>query len=176
MRSFFDWEVEQHNNFQHFIQFVVSNDEPDVLFWKGDAMGMFSVKGLCYVLENKGFDEAGWMVPQHIRKMVPAKVTTFMWQLQKNRVATKENLMARGISLPDAGSCGLCGQELESAAHLFMHCKMVWPSWCAIMQREGVCWVVPRTVNDMLLQWKVLRNVSDYVVWEMFPYALVWTI
>ncbi|XP_057444743.1 uncharacterized protein LOC130736986 [Lotus japonicus] len=28
----------------------------------------------------------------------------------------------------------------------------------------------------MMLQWSELRNVSDRVVWDMFPYALVWTI
>lgn len=175
-RRFFDWEVEQYQSFLNLINSFVSSGTYDLLFWKGDAMGMFSVKGLCCALEDKWFQEAGWVVSRPIRKMVPAKVTTFMWQLQKNRVATKANLLDRGISLPDSGCCSLCFTNIETASHLFLHCNSVWAAWCAILCKEGVSWAVPKAMNELLLEWRELRSISDVVVWDMIPYALVWSV
>ncbi|XP_057443929.1 uncharacterized protein LOC130736097 [Lotus japonicus] len=175
-RGFFYWELDQYHEFQCLIQFVLSKEEPDIIFWKGDTMGMFSVKGLCCALEDKWYCEAGWVVSKVIRKLVPAKVTTFMWQLQQSRVATKANLLEKQIILPDGGVCGLCVDGIETTYHLFLHCKEVWATWCSVVQREGLCWVITQTVSNLLLEWGELRIISDWVMWDMIPYALVWTI
>lgn len=132
-RDFFHCELDQYQSFLHLLQTTVSTGGVDALFWRGDAMGVYSVKGLCNVLEEKWFCEAGWVVPRLLSKFLPTKVTTFMWQLQRNRVATKDNLMEKGISLPDNGICGLCMLSVESSSHLFLHCSEVWALWCKVL-------------------------------------------
>ncbi|XP_057452986.1 uncharacterized protein LOC130744842 [Lotus japonicus] len=108
--------------------------------------------------------------------MVPAKVSTFLWQLQLDRVATKAGLLSRGFSLPDEGVCGLCVAELESSSHLFLYCKVIWQMWCEVIKREGNCWVMPQSVKDLLLLWPELKVKSDGVLWDMTPFALCWSV
>ncbi|XP_057428588.1 uncharacterized protein LOC130722016 [Lotus japonicus] len=175
-RGFFQWELEHYNMLQQLIHSVVPVGTSDNLFWKGDSMGIYTVKGLCCMLEDKWFCEAGWVVPRMVRKLVPTKVCTFMWQLQKNRVATKANLMRRGIVLPDDGCCVLCFAEMETTEHLFLHCNLIWPSWVSILRREGVYWAMPHKLADLLMEWGDLRRISDRVLWDMIPYAFVWTV
>lgn len=178
-REFFEWELAQYESFFQLIQMVIACDDPDVLFWKGDSAGIFTVKGLCKAEEEKWFAKAGWLVSKKLRVVVPAKVAIFMWQLQKNRVATKAGLIRHGMILPDEGACSLCAVELESTGHLFLHCTHVWPAWCAIMQREEVYWVVPQSVEELLVGWGELRQKSektDDLLWDLIPFALCWSI
>lgn len=175
-RGFFDWELEQYQSFRQVIDMVRSGDGSDFLFWKGDAMGLFTVKGYCCVLEDKLFRVASWTVPKQLKKMLPSKFALFMWQLQRDRVATKAALMARGIVLPDGGLCSLCVEMVETAEHLFLHCHQVWVVWCSFLAREEVCWVMPRTVCALLLEWGEVRKRIDKTVWELLPYALCWTV
>jgi hypothetical protein len=60
---------------------------------------------------------------------VPSKVIAFSWQLLHDRVPTKDNIFLRGI-LPQGndGLCVWCGSVREFASHLFLHCKMAFPS------------------------------------------------
>lgn len=105
-------------------------DEPNFLFWKGDHVGVFSVKGLCMVLEESWFNQARWVVPKEVRKLVLVKVSQFVWQLQRNRVATKEALMARGIVIPGGGVCCFCLVCVESSSHCF--CIVIMSGWCGV--------------------------------------------
>ncbi|KAD6794467.1 hypothetical protein E3N88_05363 [Mikania micrantha] len=63
---------------------------------------------------------------------IPLKINTFAWRLLHNRLATKDNLVLRGL-LGGSNVCSMCGALEESAIHLFTACpvaNMVW-SWLA---------------------------------------------
>lgn len=147
-----------------------------MVYWKGDSVEVFSVKGLCKAVEDKKFGFIDWQIPKAIKQLIPPKVGVFMWQLQKDLVATKACLMARGVILPEEGICNLCSLFVESAAHLFIHCEMIWQIWCGIMQREGQVWVAPQNVKSLLLEWGNWRIKTDKILWDIIPYALCWTI
>lgn len=107
---------------------------------------------------------------------MPPKVYLLFWQVCNNKVASKENLMKRGIVLEDNGLCSLCGQFVESNTHLFLHYSAVWPLWNAILQREGVSWAIPGSLADLASEWSSFAVVSDAMLWNLSPFALVWEI
>ncbi|XP_057444195.1 uncharacterized protein LOC130736373 [Lotus japonicus] len=60
--------------------------------------------------------------------------------VQKNRIATKENLLRRGVAFEDGTTCVLCSTFAELVAHLFLHCPKVWQMWVNVLHREEEVW------------------------------------
>jgi len=61
-----------------------------------------------------------------------------------NRLATIDNLEARGISFPhDTGLRVLCNEEVESVTHLFMSCKVVFQIWQKCLDWIGIVTAIP---------------------------------
>lgn len=127
-------------------------------------------------MELRIFGEPSWLVPKHIRKLVPPKVVLFFWQLLDNKIAVKESLIRRGIIIENGGICEICGVEGESEAHLMLRCQVSWRLWCAILVREDTFWCAPSSLKDLMLEWPSLRVKTDPVLWEIIPYALCWSI
>jgi len=60
---------------------------------------------------------------------VPLKVGLFAWQLFRDRLSTKDNLLRRGVITNDSRLCVAgCASE-ENAAHLFLHCPFFGSPW-----------------------------------------------
>ncbi|KAC9988342.1 hypothetical protein E3N88_44974 [Mikania micrantha] len=67
---------------------------------------------------------------------ITLKINTFAWRLLHNRLATKDNLMKRGL-FEGSNVCSLCGDTEETALHLFTACSVAsliwswvrWKSW-----------------------------------------------
>lgn len=176
-RNFFDWELDIYNNF---VTLLNSNfpsiGARDRIYWSFDDSGIFTVKGLCKWVEEKAFEGVSWSVPSQIRKMIPPKICLLFWQGCHNKIACKSNLLRRGVTLGDNGVCSLCLQGSETAEHLFVHCQVSWALWCEIINREGIMWVLPRSLLELADQWEALLAVSDPTLWKLIPYSLVWSL
>src|ERR1044072_4468521 len=48
--------------------------------------------------------------------------------------------------------------------------------WCAVFQREGKLWVAPGSVQGLLNEWPALVENSDPLLWNLIPYAMIWSI
>lgn len=176
-RSFFDWESPIYSDFLSAIDDLYPTlGKADSLIWTHDNSGTFSIKSLYKWAEAKAFPDCHWVIPSKTRKALPPKVGLLFWQACKNKVATMVNLISRGVVLPDSGLCVLCGTEPETSSHLFMHCSVSWGLWAAIMNREGLCWVIPGSLESLAAEWDSLAAISDAVLWNLSPYALVWTL
>lgn len=57
---------------------------------------------------------------------LPPKVSLFLGQAIDNKIAVKDNLLRRGVSLEDVGLCSLCCTSLETSSHLFLSCTISW--------------------------------------------------
>ncbi|XP_057426183.1 uncharacterized protein LOC130719582 [Lotus japonicus] len=179
-REFMGWERQLYDDFQLVLQQLVPKHgvyaHVDCLVWKHDNMGMFSVKSLCAVVEARWFSEDGWSVPKSLRPILPSKIALFLWQVQKNRVATKENLRRRGVALEEGATCVLCLGAPETVAHLFLHCPKVWQLWVSVLHREGVWWGVSESIQACLAEWGSLRRSTARILWDLIPYALCWVV
>lgn len=68
-----------------------------------------------------------WLLPWGLP--VPPKIKIFVWHLCHNGLATRENLLRRGIG-HDA-SCTKCHRSMEDDTHLFLQCDYVKAAWNA---------------------------------------------
>lgn len=176
-RDFFAWEEELYKQFCLLINSIIpAHREVDLLVWCLNQNGNFAVKELCYWLEGQLFNTHGWQVPKAIAKLLPPKVSLFLWQALRNKIATRENLQAKGIVLNGSSSCPICNEVSESSSHLLLHCPSIWRLWCSILNRDGISWAVPSTLSALMLEWENLPKISDKILWNLIPYSLVWSI
>ncbi|XP_057452728.1 uncharacterized protein LOC130744569 [Lotus japonicus] len=180
VRDFLGWERQPYDDLQALLQTLVPKQgeraDRDSIIWKHDNMGLYSVKSMCAVVEARWFTEEGWSVPQFLRPILPSKIALFLWQVQKNRITSKENLEQRGVVLENGASCIFCLSTTETVAHLFLHCPQIWMLWTTVLQREGIMWSIPESVSTLLAEWSQLRKNTSRILWEMIPYALCWEI
>lgn len=93
-----------------------------------------------------------------------------------DRIASKANLMRRGMVLADGGLCSCCRAFLETTHHLFLHCSGTWVLWNKVLKREGILWCVPGTFSALMMEWKDLAIKTDKVIWSLIPFAMCWSI
>lgn len=65
---------------------------------------------------------------------------------------------------------------MESSSHLLLHCQKVWKLWCSILDREGVSWCCLSQLQFLMQEWSSLNAKFDYALWDMIPYALIWSV
>ncbi|KAK3219665.1 hypothetical protein Dsin_013635 [Dipteronia sinensis] len=59
----------------------------------------------------------------------PPKVQVFGWQLVKGKVLVRNQLSRYGLDQVACLDCPLCGSNVESVDHLFIHCQWSWNLW-----------------------------------------------
>src|ERR1044072_3159829 len=119
---------------------------------------------------------AAWTIPKRTRKIFPPKVVMFLWKAMENKIAAKENLMDKGIVVENEGRCSICAMEIESTRHLLMICNLSWMCWSMILARESLQWCIPRSLQEVLFEWKALKTKSDQILWELILHSLCWSI
>jgi hypothetical protein len=77
----------------------------------------------------------------------PSKVSSFVWQLLHDRVPTKQNLVIRHIIAEGNDSlCPLCNQEMESAEHVFLYCRIATMVWKEIFAWLNIPFSLPHNL------------------------------
>jgi hypothetical protein len=128
-RRFFAWEEPMLCDLEVVINGVVMEDVEDSWEWVLNVEEGFKVKSLFIHLQST-------LLPQNLvsqsakfacknvwRSAVPSKVSAFAWQLLLDRVSTKDNLVKRGLMHWGEDMCSLCGLNVETTRHLFLHCR-----------------------------------------------------
>ena len=76
-----------------------------------------------------------------------------------------------------ANRCNLCKENEETANHLLIHCGKTRDLWNFLFSSFGVMWVLPDSVRNLLLEWKMKgMGKKRSVVWKMAPICLFWCI
>ena len=66
--------------------------------------------------------------------------------------------------------CPMCLEDEETVHHLLIHCPFAHRVWSALFEMFGMEWVMPRTLEDLFVQWhwrckfirgKILLEVSS---------------
>ena len=71
--------------------------------------------------------------------------------------------------------CVMCGANLESVPHLFLHCSVADHLQNTLFDIFGECWVCPATLDQLLLYWFWQEEEAKYL-WQCATYATVWGI
>ncbi|PNX58748.1 70 kDa peptidyl-prolyl isomerase [Trifolium pratense] len=120
--------------------------------WKPDIGGSNSAKSAYQLPTTLASPEMNAMSTFLWHKQVPAKVSVLAWRLVRNRLSTKDNLVARHIIHPDSQfyvtGCG----GMETTHHLFMSCPIFAPLRRLIRAWIGIFTADPNTLQDHLVQ------------------------
>ncbi|MFS7938639.1 putative reverse transcriptase zinc-binding domain-containing protein [Helianthus anomalus] len=149
----------------------------DTWLWESEAGTEFSVKNIRKDIANadQGQDDGMGFV---WNSWAPLKVNYLLWRALLGKVATKNELHKRGVTLQDL-LCPRCGYVVETTDHLFTDCllaKNVWWQVCVWMMIP----LPPNTnsLNDFMValiknpgdkRWKKLVNlVAQAIVWRLW--------
>jgi hypothetical protein len=114
--------VELWNLIQNFN--LVDNIEDDIS-WRLTDDGQYNTKS-AYEVQFIGstlstLHKSVW------KNWAPPKIKFFIWLVYQNRIWTADRLAKRGW--PNCGMCPLCKCCIESADHLFVHCRFTLRLW-----------------------------------------------
>ena len=128
---------------------VVDNECRDRWKWTIHEDGVFTVKDLTKMVEERtlrieiGGQETLWS------KLVPKKVNIFVWRALKGRIPVREELDKRGIDL-DTTLCPCCDSVVESCVHSLVLCNFAMSVW------------------EKIFNWWKVGNVNAFSIEEMF--------
>jgi hypothetical protein len=108
-------------------------DKEDKLLWTLSHDGDLSLKDAfsfhCPAGQNIGWAKIIW------NASIPPSKSMIIWRCLHLKMPTDENLAMRGCNLPSM--CSLCGNNVESAKHLFLDCifsQNIWNWMASIVQ------------------------------------------
>ncbi|KAL9688368.1 hypothetical protein QQ045_032789 [Rhodiola kirilowii] len=94
------------------------NDSPDKLIWLGNTTGDFSAKDLRRKLTTPS--RLDNVLARIWHPWLPPKISTIIWRLRHNAIATDDRVQSCGIHI--VSKCRCCPfPARESSAHLFVH-------------------------------------------------------
>jgi hypothetical protein len=85
------------------------------------------------------------------KSKAPPRVAFFVWTAVHSKILTLDNLGRRGLVV--VNRCWLCEADGESVDHLLLHCAVARDLWITFFARFGLCWVMPRSVKELLASW-----------------------
>ncbi|GKA74058.1 reverse transcriptase domain, reverse transcriptase zinc-binding domain protein [Tanacetum coccineum] len=158
---------------------VIHNDCRDQWKWKLREDGVFTVKDLTKLVEERtlrienGGQETLW------NKWVPKKVNIFVWRVLKGRIPVREELDKRGIDL-DTTLCPCCDSVVESCVHslvFFSFAMSVWEKIFSLWKLGSVNAfsigeifaangnvVIPNYSSHL---WQAVIWTTGYFIWKM---------
>lgn len=121
----------------------------DEMVWKLDEEKGFFMKSMYGALcSTKGYVALGRCVWNNL---IPLKVSFLLWEVWRDRALTIDNMIARGLVIPNW--CCKCKEAAESSSHLFIHCPVVAKLWILFLVHFGVSWVQPSCARGLLTSW-----------------------
>jgi hypothetical protein len=71
----------------------------------------------------------------------------------------------------------MCKSNGELVNHLLLRCPITWDLWDMVFSLFGVCWVMPKGVEDLLACWAGRCGKGEAAsLWKIIPHCLIWTI
>ncbi|KAK1303773.1 hypothetical protein QJS10_CPA09g02028 [Acorus calamus] len=160
-------------------QGAVLTDCDDVVVWKSAKAAGFTVKkGYEWLRRGRPIQAITGTKSREIWGCkAPLKVKFFLWILYQRRTLTRSRLVRWNSGLEEA--CALCGEEAETADHLFTSCQLVRWVWDHMKEASGLD-VQFRDLEGMWRAGKQMRMVGDRSVKakmsQLLVPATVWAI
>jgi hypothetical protein len=172
-RLFHDWEVEVLASFYKCLyDCKLRGIGADKLWWLPSRKGVFEVKSFYRALLPTRTSSFPWK--SIWRSKAPPRVAFFAWTAAHGKILTVDNLRRKGMVL--VNRCWLCEADGESVDHLLLHCGTARALWNAFFTRFDLCWVMPRSVKELLASWCSSGRSRSAVVWKMVPLCIMWCV
>ncbi|PNY09288.1 hypothetical protein L195_g005834 [Trifolium pratense] len=131
---------------------VLQTNISDSWIWQHDTGGGYSMRGAYALLTSTDADTVAGAFEVIWHNQVPLEVLILAWRLLRDRLPTKDNLVARNIISHDARFCVTgCGAP-KTAKHLFLSCPIFAPLWNMVRSWLGVVSADPELLHDHFIQ------------------------
>ncbi|XP_050232919.1 uncharacterized protein LOC126681421 [Mercurialis annua] len=107
------------------------------------------------------------------KSLAHPSIKFFLWTALHGRVPSKQFSVIRGIISVENASCCFCNC-FETQDHLFMHCVFARLVWNGILNRMGVSWVMPNSMDNFYRLWlNILPKRSYAKLWKLLWIIMV---
>ncbi|XP_035845203.1 uncharacterized protein LOC118491490 [Helianthus annuus] len=168
-------ELQQFEDCCAVIDQAITTEDTDGWRWLGIKDEEFSVAAVKQLMMQDDLvlneDEFVWC------KWIPIKCNIFMWRAERDRLPTKVAIRKRNIALESA-ECSLCGDQEETAEHLFTGCSITTGVWQAISAWCQIPQIFAFSIRDLLdihkfvggskIKPKVIRGVVIVTCWKIW--------
>ncbi len=145
----------------------------DSLHWKLSHGRKFEVKSFYKELTQVDQFPFPWKSIGKVK--VPTRVAFFTWIAALGKILTIDNLRKRKVLILDW--CCMCKSGGESVNHLLLHCPITRDLWDMVFTLFGVCWVMPKGVEDLLACWAGRFGKGEAAsIGKIIPHCLMWNI
>ncbi|MCH90341.1 kinesin-like protein, partial [Trifolium medium] len=143
-RQLFAWEDELWGECCSVLaNILLQVDTSDEWEWLPDPDKAYSVQGAYQVLTSSTAIERNIHGDLIWNKVVPTKVSTFVWRLLSDRLPTKYHLFVCGCLHSDSILCSAGCNVIEDVIHLFLNCPLSGAVWYDIISWVGIPCVLP---------------------------------
>jgi hypothetical protein len=141
----------------------------DRFIWRWSADGKYTTSS-AYRAFFAGSESMPGAV-QLWKAKVPARVKFFFWLACHGRLWTAERRKRHGLQDDDA--CALCGQEPETADHLFLGCVVAREVWLRLLEPTGLGSLAPQRQHQIVDWWLRQRLKVDNAARTAFDALLL---
>lgn len=139
--------------------------------WVLGKEGRFSVRELRGLIDDRTLRETRNRMETVWCRVVPKKVSIFIWRLRNERIPVREVIDYMGIDIHSV-LCPCCDEDIKSITHCFLKCKFIKELWHKIFLWWGVGWV-----NDISMEELIMHDGADSFskYKKVFWRACVWS-
>jgi len=179
-RRLMAWEEESVRECSVLLSNVVLQENiQDHWRWVLDPIHGYSVSGTYRYLSSAAEPMATSAFNDVWDKLVPVKVSIFVWQLLQDRIPTRANLVRRLVLQPNLNLCAAGCDSVETTNHLFLQCNYFRNVWYYLIGHWlGISFVFPGRIQDFYLQFTQLAGMprASYHYLKLIWLASVWAI
>jgi len=179
-RRLMAWEEESVRECSILLSNVVLQENiQDHWRWVLDPIHGYSVSGTYRYLSSTAEPMATSASNDVWHKLVPVKVSIFVWRLPQDRIPTRANLVRRLVLQPNLNLCAAGCDSVETTDHLFLHCNYFRNVWYHLTGHWlGISFVFPGRIQEFYLQFTQLAGMprASYHYLKVIWLASVWAI
>ena len=157
---------------------VVQETLTDTWRWLLDPANGYSVRGTYHFLTTSEEVVDRSLVDDVWHKLIPSKVSLFVWRLLRDKLPTKDNLARRRvIQATNTAYTTACG-NLETATHLFLGCDIHSSLWLLVLHWLGISTVLSGELRQHFMQFIHMVGLPrfSYLFLRIIWFASAWVI
>ncbi|XP_024632198.1 uncharacterized protein [Medicago truncatula] len=150
----------------------------DTWRWLLDLVHGYSASGAYHFLTTPVVPVDRYLVDDVWHKLIPSKVSLFVWRLLRDRLPTKDNLARRRVIPAANTTCSAICDNLETARHLFLECNVLSSIWPSVLHWLGSSAVLPGELRHHLNQFIHMAGLPRFthIHLKIISFASVWVI
>ncbi|XP_071729375.1 uncharacterized protein [Rutidosis leptorrhynchoides] len=152
------------------------SDSTDRMKWSLNSDGVFTAKKLKSLIEEKSIHGGNNVIGTIMNRVVPQKISIFVWRAKQKRIPVRFELDKRGMDL-DSVLCPFCGGGIENVDHILSNFRLTSEVWKGFLRWWSIL-ADNITVLDPLLSDPIFNSATivGKSIWEAVKWVCCYTI